>query len=88
MIHWKDYYVPVEVKLNVKPEKDLLGQCDQYMYVDEIDLSKDITVKGEELIPYVFVIDTEDVYLYDGKMMEQIYSLDDYEYQALYFLQS
>ena len=65
------------MKLNIHLEKDLAGQCDQYMFVDEIDLTQDKPIEGKELLPCVMIIDTENVYIYDGENMNCIFALDD-----------
>ncbi len=76
VIRWDDRYLPVEVKLNVGIVPNIESQLDQYLHVDSIDLAKDLNVCGENLVPYVLVIDTEHVYLYNGLRMHTVFSLD------------
>lgn len=76
VIHFLGKYLPIEIKLNIKLEKDIISQLDQYMYVDEVKLLNEI-VKGSEVLPYVLTIDTDNIYLYDGNDNKIIYSLDD-----------
>lgn len=76
VIHWHGKFFPVEVKLNIKLEKDLFGQLEQYMNVDTVDLSKDIRIKGSELVPAVMVVDTEAVYVYENGDLTTIDFLD------------
>ncbi|MBQ7569284.1 hypothetical protein IJT17_10855 [bacterium] len=76
VIQYQAGYLPVEVKLNVEIEKDLISQLKQYMHVNTVGLTKDKTVSGDSMFPYVMAIDTENIYLYDGSKLEMIWSLD------------
>ena len=76
VIHWDSKYFPVEVKLNIDLEKDLAGQLEQYIDVDTVDLSKDKTINGSEMLSSVMVIDTEGIYVYEDGALDTISSLD------------
>ena len=77
VIVFKEKYLPVEVKLNVNLEKKLNDQLDQYIYLDSIQIEKDKIINGTEIIPFVLLIDTETVYLYDGNKKMIVFNLDD-----------
>ena len=58
-------YLPVEVKLSVAAEQDILGQVQKYCHDDRIFLSKDKIIPGSSTYDgKVLVIDTMNIYLY------------------------
>lgn len=76
VIRFKRRYLPVEVKLNIHLEKNLSKQLQQYMSVDQVYLTDKEPVEGKNILPCVLVVDTEGVYLYDGKKIQTVVSLD------------
>ncbi len=58
-------YLPVEVKLSVSAEKNIVQQLKQYCYLDELFLTKEKVVSSKIYENYVLVIDTEQVFLYN-----------------------
>ena len=64
------------MKLNVNAEKDIIRQLDQYISVTDVKLNKKKTIHGNELLPYVLIIDTEKIYLYNGEVVKDIIHLD------------
>lgn len=71
-------YLPVEVKLNVSIEKDILGQCNSYCGCPSIDIGEK-TIALDETWQYVLVIDRESAYLYSPRSndLQKIIDLDD-----------
>ena len=74
-------YLPVEVKLNIDTEKNLIGQLQKYCSLDSLilDTKKNRYAAQDKIFNYgVLVIDTNGVYWYycDAKSIEQIYDLD------------
>ena len=47
-----------------------------YIDVDTVDLSKDKTINGSEMLSSVMVIDTEGIYVYEDGELETISFLD------------
>ena len=81
VIVFSKQYLPVEVKLSVKAERDLERQVRKYCYLDKLYLDKK---KGKLAVDYpivnnkVFVIDTFSTYLYhyDEDYLEEITNLN------------
>ena len=73
-------YLPVEVKLNVKIERDIKRQCASYCGVEKCDLNHSKTIIGESMYQKVMVIDTTSIYLYDFLKddIKDIKQLDDF----------
>lgn len=71
-------YLPVEVKLSVLSEKNIISQLLQYCNVKKIKLEKDKFVKDKIYENLVLVIDTENVYMYNNqkRKLEMIFELD------------
>jgi len=74
-------YLPVEIKLSIHNEANIVGQVQQYCRLTRVVLDKDRDiVKPLEQMYYtnVLIIDTEDVYLYDDETgnIQKIYNLD------------
>lgn len=74
-------YLPVEIKLSIFCQSDIKLQVKKYCYDDEIiiDTKKDIIISGNQIIQnQVFIIDTENIYLYndDCNRIEKIFDLD------------
>ncbi|SCW68985.1 hypothetical protein SAMN02910456_02609 [Ruminococcaceae bacterium YRB3002] len=70
-------YLPVEVKLSIAVEKDLLGQCNSYCGCERIEL-KDKDVYMTEAWQNVLVIDRDGVYMYSpiSNQLKSIANLD------------
>ena len=61
-------YIPVEIKLNINTEKDLIGQLEKYCHVERIKLNKDKEVGNDMAYQdNVLVIDVNGLYIYDNK---------------------
>ena len=76
-------YLPVEVKLNVRGERDLPGQCRRYCRLKTIELRR--PMDGSVCYTdHVFVIDTGAVYLYayETHSVAELKSLDEFEEPA------
>ena len=71
-------YLPVEVKLNISIEKDLLGQCRSYCGCPSIEIGK-TTINMAETWQCVLVIDREAAYLYSPETndLKKIIDLDE-----------
>ena len=61
-------YIPVETKLNINAEKDLIRQLEKYCRTERIKLNKDKEV-GDNMVYQnnVLVIDVNGLYIYDYK---------------------
>lgn len=79
VILFQNKYLPVEVKLNISLESDLVGQLKRYVYLDWM------AIDGKKITPEqlhndsVIVIDTDYIYIYINKISElkKITSLND-----------
>ena len=60
-------YLPVEVKLSVEVEKDLLAQLSKYCNLDELMLTKGKIIHTGIYDHNVLVIDTEQLYMYNNQ---------------------
>ena len=71
-------YLPVEVKLLVDSEKDIVSQLEQYCNLEKMQLTKDKCITDNIYNNSVLVIDTDYIYIYHSKnkMLQRIYSLD------------
>ena len=71
-------YLPVEVKLNVKIENDIIMQCASYCEIVKCELNPRKTIQASEMYDKVLVIDTSFIYLYDheDKSFEMLKPLD------------
>lgn len=72
--------LPVEVKLNIKLENNLKGQCEQYCKLDKLELDPDknlIARMGTVISDKVLVIDTYAVYMFclNEGSIEPLYDL-------------
>lgn len=76
-------YLPVEVKLNVRGEQDLPGQCRKYCRLKTIELRRP-TDGSVCYADHVLVIDTKALYLYsyETHSVTEIKSLDDFRCPA------
>lgn len=73
-------YLPVEIKLNVRIEKDLKKQLDKYCNVDTVQLEKSKVISSDEIYKgFVFIIDINKcgVYNYNIGKIEFLCRLDD-----------
>lgn len=71
-------YLPVEVKLNVDLEADLIGQVSKYCSLSFLKLTQDLSLNAPEDKTFpdkVIIIDTFGIYLYDDSA---------YDYQKIY----
>ena len=73
VIYINKRYLPVEIKLNIKAEADLPGQCEKYSMLDRLIL--DTKTKREARITdvikdKVLVIDTFGIYMFDAHTKE------------------
>ena len=66
IIVFNSKYLPVEVKLSVSAEKDILSQLRQYCNLNKVKLDKKTEVTSNIYDKNVLVIDTEKVYLYNN----------------------
>ena len=74
-------YLPVETKLSVSAESNLIGQVSKYVYNSKVFLQNDSSqwITGEYFHEgKVLIIDTENVYMYDAsvRQIKKIVSLD------------
>lgn len=71
-------YLPVEVKLSVDAEKDIISQLSKYCKLDELMLSKEKIIHTGIYEHNVLVIDTERLYMYNDKkkVLNSLASLD------------
>lgn len=79
-------YLPVEVKLHIDAEQDLIGQLRKYCDLDalKLDAKKERFVMPEKVFRHgVLVIDTEGVYWYNNsdQSIHQVCALDDISIQ-------
>ena len=71
-------YIPVEIKLNIKAEKDLIGQLEKYCHTERIKLNKEKEIDSSALYQdVVIVLDVNGLYIYnhesrDIKMLEKL----------------
>lgn len=72
-------YLPVEVKLSVNAEKNIVKQLEKYCKLDCLQVDKNKEVYSEIYDNKVLVIDTDNMYVFDDnrKSLSKIYSLDD-----------
>ena len=73
-------YLPVEVKIDITLESDLVVQLTKYINVVKVTLDKNTEIGGKSLFPYVLVIDTNSVYIFDGEEIKDIIQLDAIQY--------
>ncbi len=81
VIKFNGKYLPVEVKLSVKAERDIIEQVSKYCNLDSLKLTKDKEINAPIHHEHVLIIDTDHVYLYDHKndRIESIFDLDNLE---------
>lgn len=60
-------YLPIEVKLSISAEKNIVGQLEKYCQLKELKLSKDKIISSGFYTEKVLVIDTEELYLYNDE---------------------
>ncbi|MBQ9947449.1 MAG: hypothetical protein IJO91_03585 [Oscillospiraceae bacterium] len=79
VIKFNGNYLPVEVKLSVKVERDLVGQVSRYCNLQSLALSKNKIINSNIYSNYILIIDTDNVYLYNdnNKEIELIMDLDE-----------
>ena len=81
VIRFQGKYLPVEVKLSVNAEPNLIGQVSKYIYNSTVFLTDDGTrcVTGEAFHDgRVLIIDTEKIFMFDATIgkINEIMSLD------------
>ncbi|WP_051689111.1 hypothetical protein [Butyrivibrio sp. AE2032] len=71
-------YLPVEVKLSIAIEKDILGQCSSYCGCTRIEIG-DKAINVKDAWQYVLVIDREAAYIYShsSNTLKKLIDLDD-----------
>ncbi len=73
-------YLPVEVKLSVSAEPNIVGQVSKYVFNSQVYLNTDgKSVSGNDFHPgKVLIIDTESLYMFDmtSGTVDKIYDLD------------
>ncbi len=84
IIKFHNKYLPIEVKLNIKIEKDIKGQCRSYCHVRKIEIEDHSFVDGNTAWQAVVVIDREAVYLYDplADSISELMKLDNIEAES------
>lgn len=72
-------YLPVEVKLSVSAEKDIISQLSTYCDLSQLQLNKDKAIESGFYSQNVLVIDTDHIYIYSHhhKKLETVFDLDD-----------
>ena len=64
-------YLPVEVKLNIKSEGDIVTQCERYCHLDSLFITKDTAVPRKTVYnDNVLIVDTVGLYLYSDQKRE------------------
>lgn len=81
-------YLPVEVKININTEHDLVGQLRKYCYVDKLYLERDqkhLVDNADVIRDKVLVIDTYAVYLYrnEDDSIEKMLDLKDLDLDGI-----
>lgn len=78
VIKFDGIYLPVEVKLSVDSEKDILDQLRKYCNLNELMLSKEKMINAGLYDNNVLVIDTERLYMYSDKKkaLDELVDLD------------
>lgn len=78
IIIFQHKFLPVEVKLSVSFEKDIISQLQQYCNLDKVKLNKNKTIESDLYDNNVLVIDTEMIYLFNNitKELSTIFQLD------------
>ena len=72
-------FLPVEVKLSITAEHNIIGQVSKYCDLELLVLDESKEISSPIHHHHVLIIDTDNVYLYDNrqKSMENIFKLDD-----------
>jgi len=72
-------FLPVEVKLSVSSERDIIFQLSKYCHLEKLQLLRDKTVNSNIYNSNVLVIDTENIYIYNDntKSLTRIIQLDE-----------
>lgn len=78
IIVFQGKYLPIEVKLSVAAEKDIISQLRKYCELDSVKLDKNTTVINNLYEDNVLVIDTEKIYMYNNKTrrLNEVIDLD------------
>lgn len=78
VIKFGGIYLPVEVKLSVDAERDIIAQLGKYCNLDELVLTKEKTIHAGLYDNNVLVIDTERLYMYNDqkKSLDVLVELD------------
>ena len=81
VIRFNKRYLPVETKLSVSAEPNIVSQVSKYVYNSQVFLTDDRKrrVTGEDFHPgKVLIIDTEKIFMYDAKsnLVEEILDLN------------
>ena len=81
VIRFNKRYLPVETKLSVSAEPNIVSQVSKYVYNSQVFLTDDRKrrVTGEYFHPgKVLIIDTEKIFMYDAKsnLVEEILDLN------------
>ena len=81
VMHVNDKWLPVETKLSVAAEPNIVAQVSKYVYNSNVFLTDDgkRVVSGNEFHPgKVLIIDTEKIYIFDSasKTVNEIFNLD------------
>lgn len=79
VIKFEGTYLPVEIKLSVAAERNIIGQLANYCDVDELWIDKTNKITDNIYSSNVLVIDTDRIYMYSHNnfMLKPIYDLDD-----------
>ena len=86
VFQYKGKYYLLEVKLDIRLEKDLHGQLQQYIHADYLYLDKDATKRVDDFErEFMYVIDTEAFYIYEAStdtlteliQLDNVHSIDD-----------
>lgn len=81
VVKFKGKYLPVEIKLSVTAERDIISQLKNYCEIDELWLDKNKRITDNIYTNNVLVIDTDKIYIYSNckHMLKPIYDLDNIE---------
>lgn len=76
VIKFNGMYLPVEVKLSVSTEQDIIKQISSYCRLDELQLDKDKHIFDNMYSNNVLVIDTDKIYIYSDVIKDFTYVID------------
>lgn len=86
-MHFGGKYLPVETKLSVNAEPNIIGQVSKYVFNSKVFLSEDGSrcVTSADFYPgKVLIVDTEKIYMYTAatSSVDEIFDLDQLKSKA------